>query len=152
MKKGIKRGGVILLAIFVAATSFLLAPTNVFADNDTCETAILPQEWCDSSDPIMSIISFVARLLFGGMTVIAVIGVIICGIMYMTARDNEQQVAKAKKRLADVVVGLVILALIDIFINILLPGANGVQDTIQGQAVIKTDAAQMLVLDKKAGK
>ena len=48
---------------------------------------------------IEKLLKLVANIMLYGLGAAAVIGVIVAGIMYLTAKDNEQQVAKAKKRL-----------------------------------------------------
>ncbi len=50
------------------------------------------------------------------------IGVVIAGIQYLTARDNEAQVAAAKKRLVEVVIGLVAWAAMFVVLRLLIPG------------------------------
>ena len=57
-----------------------------------------------------------------GLGVAAVLGVIIAGVMYMTARDNEAQVTRAKTRLYEVVIGLIAWALMYAVLRWLIPG------------------------------
>lgn len=84
------------------------------------ETSILP----DSLD-IGGLLALIAKILFYGLGVAATLGVIIAGIMYLTARDNEQQVTRAKQRLFDVVIGLVAWALMWTILHWLIPGFDG---------------------------
>ena len=86
-----------------------------------CETIILPQSWCDddSGDGIKNMIKFVVDLLAGGVVVVGTIGIVICGYIWMTARDNEAQVAKAKKRLIEIVIGMAVFVAIDLVVNLL---------------------------------
>ncbi len=70
---------------------------------------------------IGGLLKLVANIMLYGLGAAAVIGVIIAGIMYLTAKDNEQQVAKAKKRLLDVVIGLVAWAALWTVLNWLIP-------------------------------
>ena len=81
------------------------------------ETSILPGNW-----EIEDILKFVLSLLVYGLGAAAVLGVIIAGIQYMTARDDVAQVAKAKKRLIEIVIGLVAWALMFTVLNWLIPG------------------------------
>lgn len=76
----------------------------------------------DGKTAIENILKLVANILIYGLGVAAVLGVVIAGIMYMTARDNEQQVAKAKMRLFEVVIGLIAWAVMFAVLNWLLPG------------------------------
>ena len=86
-----------------------------------CETILLPQSWCDddSGDGIKNMIKFAVDLLTGGVVVVGTIGIVICGYIWMTARDNEAQVAKAKKRLIEIVIGMAVFVAIDLVVNLL---------------------------------
>ncbi len=57
-----------------------------------------------------------------GVGVIATIGIIAVGFMYMTARDNDAQVAKAKKLFSNVVIGIITYVLFYFVIGLFLPG------------------------------
>ena len=76
----------------------------------------------DSSLDIEGMLKMALRILMYGLGAAAVLGVVIAGIIYMTARDNPQQVAVAKKRLIDIVIGLVAWALMYTLLNWLVPG------------------------------
>lgn len=81
------------------------------------ETSILPGDW-----GIEDILNLVLNIIVYGLGVAAVLGVIIAGVMYMTARDNEAQVARAKTRLYEVVIGLIAWALMYAVLRWLIPG------------------------------
>lgn len=81
------------------------------------ETSILPGYW-----GIDDILNLVLNIIVYGLGVAAVLGVIIAGVMYMTARDNEAQVARAKTRLYEVVIGLIAWALMYAVLRWLIPG------------------------------
>jgi hypothetical protein len=51
-----------------------------------------------------------------------VLGVVITGYQYMTARDNSAQVMKAKNRLLQIVIGLAIWVVFWGVLQFLLPG------------------------------
>jgi len=87
----------------------LAVETNILGDDMTIE----------------GLLELVRNILLYGLGAAAVIGVIIAGIQYMTARDNEQQVAKAKKRLLDVVIGLVAWAALWTVLTWLIPSFQG---------------------------
>lgn len=80
-------------------------------------TSILPDDWC-----IAQILMLILNILVYGLGIAATIGVVIAGIYYMTARDNEQQVTVAKRRLYEIVIGLVAWALMYTVLNWLIPG------------------------------
>lgn len=81
------------------------------------DTSILPGDM-----DINGILKLVLNILVYGLGAAAVLGVIIAGIQYMTARDDVAQVAKAKKRLIEIVIGLVAWALMFTVLNWLIPG------------------------------
>lgn len=81
------------------------------------DTSILP-----GNMDINGILKLVLNILVYGLGAAAVLGVIIAGIQYMTARDDVAQVAKAKKRLIEIVIGLVAWALMFTVLNWLIPG------------------------------
>ena len=81
------------------------------------ETNILPENW-DIGDILKALLNIVLY----GLGAAATIGVVIAGIQYLTARDNEAQVAAAKKRLVEVVIGLVAWAAMFTVLRLLIPG------------------------------
>ena len=102
--------------------------TKIFAACGGVPTALI--NCSDSSDgsAIFDILSIALNVVTYGVGAAAVLGVVITGYQYMTARDNAGQVAKAKNRLLQVVIGLVIWVLFWGVLQFLLPGglfANG---------------------------
>jgi len=81
------------------------------------ETNILPKNL-----DIDGILKLILNILVYGIGVAAVVGVVVAGIMYLTARDSEAQVAAAKKRLYEVVIGLVLWVAMWSLLNWLIPG------------------------------
>ena len=57
-----------------------------------------------------------------GVGILGTLGIVIAGIQYMTARDNDQQVAKAKMRIFQIVIGMAIWAALYVFLRFLMPG------------------------------
>ena len=84
-------------------------------------TSILPGGWCDGKDGIGSIINMIVSILTGAVVVAGTVGIIICGFLWMTARDNEAQVAMAKKRMLDIVIGIVAWVLLALIANLFIP-------------------------------
>lgn len=89
---------------------------------DGLQTAIL--DICPGTDGegIYEILSLGLSIVTYGVGTAAVIGVIISAYQYITARDNSVQVAKAKNRILQIVIGLVIWVLIWGILQFLLPG------------------------------
>lgn len=79
-------------------------------------TSILPD------NGINGLLDLVMKILSYGLGAAAVIGVVVAGIMYLTARDNESQVAAAKQRLLNTVIGLVAWVVLFSVVNWLIPG------------------------------
>lgn len=104
-----------------------LAPVNyAFADNPV-ETTIIP---CDGSgtaeankgDGIYCVLNLALNILTYGVGIAGTIGIVITGVQYLTARDNEQQLVKAKSRLFNIVIGLALYAAMWAILQFLLPG------------------------------
>ena len=90
-----------------------------------CTTGVLSSEWCDGKDGIGSIINMIVSILTGAVVVAGTVGIIICGFLWMTARDNEAQVAMAKKRMLDIVIGIVAWVLLALIANLFIPKSSG---------------------------
>ena len=88
---------------------------------DAVETNVLP------ATDIEGILNLVLDILVYGIGVAAVIGVVVAGILYLTARDNEAQAATAKRRLLEIVIGLIIWAAMWSILKLLIPGGVKIQ-------------------------
>ena len=90
-------------------------------DSDCAEIlkVFCPQDG-DNGDAIVELFKFVVNILAAGVVVAGTIGIIVCSMMWMTARENENQVRKAKTRLVEIVIGMVLFIMIDLVINMLL--------------------------------
>lgn len=71
---------------------------------------------------IFGILLIVLNVLTFGIGIAGTLGIVIAGVMYLTARDNEAQMVKAKNMLLNVVIGLVAYALLWAFLQWLIPG------------------------------
>lgn len=91
------------------------------------ETSILGGGGCvdANADQIQNFLFLIVRILVYGLGAAAVIGVVIAGILYLTARDNEQQAVVAKRRLFEIAIGLVAWALVFVVVEWLIPGGLG---------------------------
>ncbi|MBR3144211.1 hypothetical protein IKF12_03400 [Candidatus Saccharibacteria bacterium] len=93
-----------------------------FADCGGVSTSLIN---CDSSDgegAALSVLGLAVRIVTVAVGVLAAIGITIVGVQYLTAKDNEEQVRKAKKRLVQLVIGLVAFVLLSAVANFLIPG------------------------------
>ena len=73
-----------------------------------------------------------------GIGILGVVGITIVGIQYLTAGGNEEKTRKAKRRLYEIVIGLVAYVLIYAFLQWLLPNFDESLTPIQGQAYIQS--------------
>ena len=71
---------------------------------------------------IFGILLIILNVLTFGIGIAGTLGIVIAGVMYLTARDNEAQVVKAKNMLLNVVIGLAAYALLWAFLQWIIPG------------------------------
>jgi len=93
-------------------------------DSKNC-TTLFASEYCTGDGSgITKVISFILAVLTGTVVVAGTVGIIICGVMIMTARDNEVQLAKGKKRLLEVVIGIIAWVLLAVVANLFIPRSS----------------------------
>lgn len=73
---------------------------------------------------VFTILNSVVDILSIGIGILAIIGITIVGIKYLTAKGNIEQTKKAKHRLLQIVIGLVTYILLYAGIQFLLPGGH----------------------------
>lgn len=81
---------------------------------------------------VYMIMNLIIELLAYGIGIAAIIGITISGIMYLTAKDNVAQTTKAKRRIYDIVVGVIAYATLYSILNFVLPGGNWSTSTVCG--------------------
>lgn len=117
-------------AIMMAITMAFAAPTVVYAD----ETGSNPSEssgcvettmfgsggqYCDGIWGVLAIVLNVMLIVAGAG---GIIGIIVSGIQYATAAGDPGQMTKAKRRIYEIMIGLVALGLMWAFIQWIIPG------------------------------
>ncbi len=116
----------LVLAVIALGVPFVLvsmnsepvvAACNPDTDTNCVSTSILPGDM-----DVKGMLLLIFKILVYGLGAAATVGVVIAGIQYMTARDNESQVAAAKQRLLNIVIGLVAWAVMWTVMNWLVPG------------------------------
>ena len=124
MKKVLACLFVILMSVCMLS---VFLPVNVSAaDDGDCTSLLNGNKWCNGDEnTIIELLKTIIQILTAGVVVLGTIGMIWCGFLILSARDNESQVAAAKKRLIDIVIGIVIFVLFDLAVNLLLPGKTG---------------------------
>ena len=114
----------VVMTVAVLATAM---PVRVWADEE-CQNGIKTNLFgCIEDDKdgkaMFTILGIVLNVLTVGVGVLGVLGIVISGVQYLTARDNEAQMAKARKRILEVVIGLVVYAVMYLVLsNLLIPG------------------------------
>jgi len=102
----------------VANTEMVWAATNCGENEEGCvDTNIL-----DGKQGIDGLLKLIVNILLYGLGAAATLGVVIAGILYLTARDNPQQVARAKARLIEISIGLAAWAMLAMILKFLIPG------------------------------
>ncbi len=93
---------------------------------DNCvETSILGSggEYCDDGkgSGIVHILNLIVDIMTIGVGILGVVGISVVGIQYLTSGDSEEKTRKAKRRLFEIIIGLVAYALIYALLKWLLP-------------------------------
>lgn len=101
---------------------------------------------CDSGGTggIWYIVNLAINIFTAGIAILGTIGIIWSGVLIASARDNEAQVAKGKKRILEVVIGLVAWGLLYVLIQLIIPGGatipdsgvEGVTASVEGEAYV----------------
>ena len=87
----------------------------------SCERAILT--WIDCGEAgVWQILQLVLDIMTAGVGILALIGLVISGMQWMTARDKEDQIIKAKSRIFNIVIGVLVWVLMWLVLNWLIPG------------------------------
>lgn len=73
-------------------------------------------------DTMEKLLHLVVDILLYGLGAAATLGVVIAGVLYLTARDNPAQVATAKRRLIEIAIGLAAWAMLFALLKFLIPG------------------------------
>ena len=77
---------------------------------------------CGGGEGVRSILMLVVDIMTVGVGILGVIGITVVGIQYLTAGGNEEQTRKSKRRMFEIVIGLVAYVLIYAALKWLLPG------------------------------
>ena len=74
-----------------------------------------------SSDGVKCILLLVVDILSIGVGILGVIGISVVGVQYLTAGGSEEKTRKAKRRMLEIIIGLVLYAVSYALIKFLLP-------------------------------
>lgn len=83
---------------------------------------------CDKGDgdSVVNILKIVIDIMTIGIGVLGLIGITIVGTQYLTAGGNEEKTRKAKRRMFEIIIGLIAYVVIFAALQFLLPEFNGV--------------------------
>ncbi|MBR3322352.1 hypothetical protein IKG05_01795 [Candidatus Saccharibacteria bacterium] len=80
---------------------------------------------CGGGEGVKSILNLVVDIMTVGVGILGVIGITVVGIQYLTAGGNEEKTRKSKRRMFEIVIGLVAYVLIYAALKWLLPSFGG---------------------------
>ena len=138
----------------------LLPVVNVFATDssaDIAETTFFGNLKDDGQGcGVYTVLNLVVEILSIGIGILGVIGIMVVGIQYLTAKGNEEQAKKAKRRIFEIILGLAAYAVLFAVIQWLLPGGllnssstcTTVSDEELAQIRAKEQAAKQEAIDK----
>ena len=111
---------IIITAIIFSIAGFS-APVMAAEDDNVYHPIILTE--CGSGDDaaIKCILNTVIDIFTVGVGILGVIGISIAGIQYLTAGGSEEKTRKAKRRMFEIVIGLVAYVLIYAALKWLMP-------------------------------
>ena len=125
-----------ILTIILLGFSFAPVPTLAAKKGDPCtcadgrsgvvtvDTSILSGCDCDGGDSggsVTNILDLVVNIMTIGIGILGVIGITVVGIQYLTAGGSEEKTRKAKRRMFEIVIGLVAYVLIYAALKWLMP-------------------------------
>ena len=98
--------GIVAIIISIASVSVPVMATDS-ATTFGVETAVLKSCNSGGSQGIFCVLNMVVDILSGIIGVLGVLGITIMGVQYLTAGGNEERMKKSKKRLIEIIIGLV---------------------------------------------
>lgn len=108
-------------------TLFAISQPVFAAECGGADTAIISCDQDNSStdvedNGVWGLLILVINILAAGVGIVAVGGIVYGAMMYASAEDKSDQVAKAKQIITNVVIGLIMFALMVSLLNYLIPG------------------------------
>ncbi|MBQ9029712.1 hypothetical protein IJ114_03025 [Candidatus Saccharibacteria bacterium] len=120
MKRYLKTG--LSLAMMMGLGALLTTPVFAACPEGSVDTNLFGCVSGENGDGIYLVLNVILTVMTFGVGILGTIGIVIAGIQYATAKDNEQQMAKAKMRIFQIVIGMVIWAVLYFALRWLLPG------------------------------
>lgn len=116
-------------------------PTAIFG-NTTGTDGEKCMSGTDDGSAVAYIIKYVIQSMSMGIGILAVLGITIVGIQYLTASGNEEKIRKSKRRMFEIVIGLITYSLIFTGLNFLIPDASLGPDSIEYEPATPQQTSQ----------
>ena len=127
MKKLLLSLVAVIMGGFMVVSPVFAECTQEQLDNGCVSTSIVDNGCsCDGGDgsSIKRSLRLVVDIMSIGIGILAVTGVIISGLQYLTAGDSEEKTRKAKRRIVEIVIGIAVYVLIYAILTFLIPDFN----------------------------
>ena len=129
--------GVVAAPMVTSAPTYAASCTCISSGQQGVVTAILGESGVDErgqpvncscddgkGSGVINILNLVVRIMTVGIGILATIGVVVSGIQYMTAGGNEERTRKSKRRIFEIVIGVLAYVLVFAVLDWLIPGFN----------------------------
>ena len=113
---------IIITLLMVCCFTFLLRQPVFAAECAGIDTSIVECESSEGGGVLREVLWIIVDAVSIGIGILAVIGIVITGTQYLTSSGNELQATKAKRRLAEIIAGVILYVGMWSFLNWLLPG------------------------------
>lgn len=120
-----------IITIFILGISVVGSPVSAMSNNsifsETINTSILTTCNTDNGngESVLCLLNLVVDIMTIGIGILGVVGITIVGIQYLTAGGSEEKTRKAKRRMFEIVIGLVAYVLIYALLKWLSPYFGG---------------------------
>ncbi len=104
------------IAILVTMLPVFFSHASVFAYNG----AIISTD-SDGKEGIIEVLKIAVNIMSALIVVLAIVGIVISGVQYLTAGGNEDQIKKSKRRIFEIVIGMAAYAVLYGFLSWLIP-------------------------------
>ena len=118
----------VFVALFVSSVMISYEATNMCArpafaaGMSDSDTSIIKCGNYEGGKGIKCLLKIVVTVLTYGIGILGVVGMMISGIQYITSSGDPAKMTKAKNRILQIVIGLIIYAVMWAALNFLVPG------------------------------
>ena len=127
----------------------ILAPRAFATECGGVETSVIECE--NGSNGVWTMLTIILNVLTAGVGVLGVLGIIIAGLQYSASAGDPMMMAKAKKRIVEVVIGLATYGVMYVVVLWLIPGGITIQSVeVDGVTVGLADSTIYLGTSTRA--